>query len=111
MARRATRAGEPYRLTGDSAPTEQDDDMVALASDIKALERDGDRLKHDAMKRVRANWITPLDREDIRVLSNGMEEVLNRIDAVAERIVLYRIDVATEEAVERSRSQSVRCRR
>lgn len=104
MARRATRAGEPYRLTGGGAGTEHDDvDLVALASDIKAIERDGDRLKHDAMKRVRANWITPLDREDIRVLSNGMDDVLNRIDAVAERIVLYRIDVATEEAVELAR--------
>lgn len=93
-------ATQPYRSTDDAAATERDDAVVALASDIKALERDGDRLKHDAMKRLRANWITPLDREDIRGLVHGMDDVLDRIDAVAERIVVYRVGVATPEAME-----------
>lgn len=50
-----------------------------------------------------ANWITPLDREDIRSLTHGMDDILDRIDAVAERVVVYRMDVATEEAVELAR--------
>ena len=61
----AARSSHPYRAAGGSARTRLDDELVAIASDIKAVERDGDRLKHDAMKRVRANWMTPLDREDI----------------------------------------------
>jgi uncharacterized protein Yka (UPF0111/DUF47 family) len=100
MALPSASVSHPYRTTVDGHRTQLDDALVALASDIKALERDGDRLKHDAMKRLRANWITPLDREDLRGLMHGMDDVLDRIDAVAERVVVYRVTVATHEALE-----------
>lgn len=96
----AAGSAHPYRATVGAPRSQLDDEVVALASEIKAVERDGDRLKHEAMKRVRANWMTPLDREDIRGLVHGMDDVLDRIDAVAERIVVYHVNVATEEALE-----------
>jgi predicted phosphate transport protein (TIGR00153 family) len=105
----STSSSHPYRTVNGSARTQLDDEMVVVASDIKAVERDGDRLKHDAMKRVRANWMTPLDREDMRGLVHGMDDVLDRIDAVAERIVVYGVNVVTEEALELARLVVMSC--
>jgi len=109
MAPRSPGAAHPYRSEDDRGHAELDDGLVALASDIKTVERDGDRLKHEAMKRIRANWMTPLDREDLRGLVHGMDDVLDRIDAVAERIVIYRVDVVTEEALELARLLVTSC--
>lgn len=105
----AAGTAHPYRTPDDRDRTEVDEALVALASDIKAVERDGDRLKHEAMKRVRANWMTPLDREDIRGLVHGLDDVLDRIDAVAERLVIYRVSVVTDEAIELVRLLSTSC--
>lgn len=95
-------AAGPYRsATGDGpAPVGIDDELQRLADQIKAAEHAGDTITHETVKRLRENWITPLDRNDIHELISRMDDVLDLIDAVAERVVLFRVRLAAPEAGE-----------
>lgn len=92
----------PYRTApGDgAAPVGIDDELQRLADQIKAAEHAGDTLTHETVKRLRENWITPLDRNDIHELISRMDDVLDLIEAVSERVVLFRVRLAAPEAGE-----------
>ncbi|MFM8315674.1 MAG: DUF47 domain-containing protein, partial [Deltaproteobacteria bacterium] len=46
---------------------------------------------HTTMDLLHQTFITPLDREDIHELSSTLDDVLDFIDAAAQRILLYEI--------------------
>jgi uncharacterized protein len=77
-----------------------DQEIKALAAKIKDAETTGDTITHETMKRLRENWLTPLDRGDIHELITRMDDVLDSIEEAAERIVLFEIRVAPPEARE-----------
>ncbi|MBI4608101.1 MAG: DUF47 domain-containing protein [Candidatus Rokubacteria bacterium] len=62
---------------------------------IRDLEHQGDTLTHEVVKKLNTTFITPIDREDIYALASRLDDVLDLIDAVAERLVLYRIKTPT----------------
>jgi len=64
---------------------------AAHAERIKSFEHAGDLITHDIMTRLNQTFITPLDREDIHELASRIDDVLDLIDAVAARLVMYRI--------------------
>ena len=47
------------------------------------------------MKRLNTTFITPIDREDIHALATRLDDVLDFIEAAAERLVVYRIKEPT----------------
>jgi hypothetical protein len=72
-----------------------------LALDIGEQEAAGDRLTHDTMKRLHETWITPLDRYDIHNLISKLDDVLDLIEAVSERMVLFELtNPRTSHAIE-----------
>jgi predicted phosphate transport protein (TIGR00153 family) len=71
-----------------------------LGQEIKDLEHQGDKITHDCVLALHQTWITPLDREEIHALISKLDDVLDFIDAVAERVQLYEIRAATPEALE-----------
>ena len=73
------------------------------AQQIKDLEHAGDTLTHEMVRRLNTTFITPIDREDIHDLSSRMDDVLDLIDAVADRLLLYRISEPTRGSVEMAR--------
>src|SRR5437870_4649257 len=74
-----------------------------LAMDISEKEGAGDRLTHETVKRLHETWITPLDRYDIHGLISKLDDVLDLIEAVAERVVLFEITEVRPEATELAR--------
>ncbi len=70
-------------------------DARAKASAIKEVEHAGDQITHEIVKRLNTTFITPLDREDIHDLATRLDDVLDFIEAVAERLVVYRIKEPT----------------
>jgi uncharacterized protein len=66
-------------------------DLAALAAKIKDLEHKGDELTHRVIDELNKTFITPIDREDIHDLSAALDDVLDLIDGIATRIVLFRI--------------------
>jgi predicted phosphate transport protein (TIGR00153 family) len=75
----------------------------AKAEQVKDLEHAGDTLTHELVKRLNTTFITPIDREDIYALASRLDDVLDLIDAVADRLLLYKISKPTEGCVEMAR--------
>jgi predicted phosphate transport protein (TIGR00153 family) len=67
----------------------------AKAHAIKEVEHQGDLVTHEIVKRLNTTFITPLDREDIHALGTRLDDVLDYIEAAAERLVVYRIKEPT----------------
>ena len=58
---------------------------------IKQIENDGDKMVHDIFSELNKTFITPIDREDISKLVSSLDDILDNLEAVAERLVLYEI--------------------
>jgi uncharacterized protein len=70
-------------------------DARAKAHAIKEVEHEGDQVTHEIVKRLNTTFITPIDREDIHDLATRLDDVLDYIEAAAERLVVYRIKEPT----------------
>ena len=75
------------------------DDVEVKTKKIKAIEHEGDVITHDTIENLNRTFITPLDREDIHDLITAIDDVLDYIEACAERLYLFKIEKVTEEAV------------
>ena len=75
-------------------------DPVGSQRRIKDIEHKGDSITHDIIKKLNKSFITPLDREDIYALSAALDDILDLIDASAQRVVMYNVEKPTPEAKE-----------
>ena len=66
-------------------------DVTARTQAIKVIEHKGDALTHGIITRLNQTFITPFDREDIHSLTTKLDDVLDLMDAVATRLVIYRV--------------------
>ena len=82
-----------------------------IALDISEREATGDRLTHETMKRLHETWITSLDRDDIHALISRLDDVLDFIEAVAERLVLFEIREVRPGSIEMARLLLKTCER
>jgi predicted phosphate transport protein (TIGR00153 family) len=61
------------------------------ADAIKRLEREADDFTHEVVNRLDRTFITPIDREDIHLLASDLDDVIDRIDAIARRAHIFRL--------------------
>jgi len=66
---------------------------------IKEVEHVGDGITHDIALRLNQTFLTPLDREDIHDLASALDDILDAVEAVADRFAMYRITQPTESAI------------
>jgi len=85
------------------------DDVPAAVAEIKAVEDRGDEIAHEIIKLLNATFVTPLDREDILTMTARLDDVIDRIDAAARRLVLFRIKSPTDKARDLSRVLCLAC--
>ncbi len=65
---------------------------------IEELEHRGDELTHDMHRRLNRSFIAPISRPALQALISGLDNVVDTIEAVASRMVLYGIGAPTEDA-------------
>ncbi|WP_026853706.1 DUF47 domain-containing protein [Geothrix fermentans] len=75
---REIRSGDPARF-------------AELRRQMKDLEHAGDDLTHEIIDRLNHTFVTPIEREDILHLAHSIDDVVDRIHSVCERLILYRI--------------------
>ena len=75
-----------------------DGDYQEYVQRIKSIEHACDDLTHNVATRLNQSFITPFDREDIYMMSKGLDDVVDLIDGAARAIVMYDIHEATEPA-------------
>jgi len=71
-------------------------DVDAKQRRIKDIEHRGDEITHQVHEELNKTFITPIDREDIQALASHLDNVLDMIDAAANRLYLYEIDRPSE---------------
>ena len=74
-------------------------EVSVKAKKIKDTEHEGDVITHNTIEMLNRTFITPLDREDIHNLISSLDDVLDYMEACAERLNLFRISKTNEEAV------------
>lgn len=65
---------------------------------IKDVEHKGDSITHDIIQMLNKTFVTPLDREDIYALASKLDDILDLIDASAQRVIMYNVDSIPAEA-------------
>jgi predicted phosphate transport protein (TIGR00153 family) len=88
-------------LEGSKAMLELLEDCTNVAEKarrIKAIEHEGDLITHQCIEEMHKTLITPIDRDSIHRLITRMDDVLDLIEAVSERISLYDVNSPSEEA-------------
>jgi len=75
-------------------------DPLASQRKIKDIEHKGDHQTHAIINKLNKTFVTPFDREDIYALASGLDDILDLIDASAQRFVMYRVDAPTPAAKE-----------
>ena len=56
---------------------------------ILETEHEGDITTHEIMERLNTTFVTPIDAEDIRDLASTLDDILDYIEATADRMILY----------------------
>ena len=74
------------------------DQLDDRARRLKDVEHQGDQVAHEVFERLNRTFITPLEREDIHDLASGLDDVLDAVEAIGSRIVLFKVRQPTPEA-------------
>lgn len=56
---------------------------------IEEVEHEGDITTHEIADRLNHTFVTPFDHEDIHALAGGLDDILDNIEATADRMYLY----------------------
>ena len=75
-------------------------DAVRIAAAIKKVEHDGDAIVHVINQRIDTSFVTPLDREDIHLLSKRLDNVIDLINGAARRVVMFRVTESRQGGAE-----------
>jgi len=67
---------------------------------IRDFEHEGDTLSHEIVDMLNRTFITPLDREDIYALANTLDDVVDLINAMSNRMRLYKLNPSDEYFVQ-----------
>lgn len=79
------------------------DDIRLASQKIHDVEHEADEIAHKIFaEEANPAFITPLDREDIYALTVRLDDVLDFTDAVAKRLVTFRVSAPLSFAVEAS---------
>ncbi len=68
-----------------------------LRRQIEETEHEGDIVTHEIAERLNRTFVTPFDHEDIHALAGRMDDILDYIEATADRMFLYDAGEPTAE--------------
>jgi predicted phosphate transport protein (TIGR00153 family) len=71
-----------------------------LRQQIEEVEHEGDITTHEIADRLNRTFVTPFDHEDIHELAGRLDDILDNIEATADRMFLYEAGEASQEMVD-----------
>lgn len=81
-------------LISNWAPTHPD------IQKLRDLEHQCDRIVHDIMVKLNKTFVTPIDREDIHLLCKHIDDLVDIVHALIERMVLFQIQSVKKDLIE-----------
>jgi predicted phosphate transport protein (TIGR00153 family) len=79
------------------------EDLEKKAANLKDIEHQGDLVAHEIFEKLNRTFITPLEREDIHDLASGLDDVLDAVEAIGSRLVLFKVKAPTPESLKLAR--------
>lgn len=70
-------------------------DVPGRFQKLTDAEHAGDHVTHQILEKLNRTFVTPLDREDIHKLTIDLDNIIDSIELVADRLLLYQIDKPT----------------
>jgi uncharacterized protein len=77
--------------------------LEAQAERVKQIEHECDDITHAVVAGLHKTFITPIDRNDIYRLITKMDDIMDMVEAAADRLALYGIPKMTDEVGELAR--------
>lgn len=74
-------------------------DVSGKVQRLADLEHRGDTITHELMARLHRTFVTPLDREDISLIGEHIDDVVDLIEGSATAMMVYRIKEPTPYAL------------
>ncbi len=74
-------------------------DMTERAARIKEIEREADSITHVCTDTLHKTFITPIDRGEILGLMQRLDDIVDSVESIAARLVMYDIKESRSEAV------------
>lgn len=81
---------------------EHPEHIEQIADRIKEIERKADDVAHRCIDALHSTFITPFDRSDILRLMRRMDDIIDAVDSLAQRLKVYRITSVRPEMVDLS---------
>ena len=75
------------------------DRLEERARQLKEVEHRADVVTHEIFERLNRTFITPLEREDIHQLASNLDDVLDAVEAIGSRVLLFQVGKPPAEAV------------
>ena len=72
-------------------------DLESRAERVKQIEHECDEITHAVVEGLHKTFITPIDRGDIYALITKMDDIMDFVEAAADRVALYEIPTMTKE--------------
>lgn len=72
-------------------------DAEEKAKRLKEIELEGDNNTHRLVEALNRSFVTPIDRDDIHALNSGLDDILDYAEALASRMLLFKIKEPTPE--------------
>ena len=66
-------------------------DIAASAKQVRELEHEADSITHKCVEALHKTFITPIDRDVIHQLITRLDDVMDFVEAAAERVTLYEV--------------------
>jgi predicted phosphate transport protein (TIGR00153 family) len=79
------------------------DRLEEREEELKADEHAGDLVVERIIRALDRSFVTPFDREDIHRLATSLDDVLDNMEETAYRLMAFRVDKPTAQAVEMAR--------
>jgi predicted phosphate transport protein (TIGR00153 family) len=71
--------------------------ITAKAKRIKEIEHECDTITHHCVEALHKTFITPIERDDIYRLITKMDDIMDYVEAAAERVALYKLTTMTAD--------------
>jgi uncharacterized protein len=98
----AANVGEAAHHFDKEIRTEDPANYAELRRQMKAFEHKGDEFTSEILEKMDKTFVTPIEREDLMALAHALDDVVDDLDVISERLVLYRVGKIREPFLEMS---------
>lgn len=75
-------------------------DLLQSLEELHAIEHGGDKKKHNIMKLLAKEFVTPLEIEDLIALTQTIDDVTDAIEDILQKFYIFRIENIRKETIE-----------